>query len=718
VSLRLPGLLAVLCVAAAPPPPAAPPGTAGYWLDGEPADAAETALRTVLLSARGSPLDTAQALSAMSDAHPRTTASGLARIAGGLLLLDAGRAAEAEPFLTHPDVTRTQLKDHVAYGLGRVHEKTGDYNRSAASYRALLEASPMGLRCTALVRGADLQALVGRHEEALGLLNQALTSCPGSEPQALLQLGQAEQKRGDLRAAALAFDRLDRDYPASVQAKAAIPRLRTLARYLPPMTPQERLGRDLKKVLVLFQADRHTEAVRLFRGLLAGRPTGPTADVIHVRLGRALLKLKKPREAQPHLAAVPKGSAVEPEAAYHLADIQAGRLRSPKPFESVADRFIGTSWGEEALLDIAHHYAREGRHDQALPYERRLLKEYPEGRYAERAAWRVGWGELRQGRPVEAAEVLEAASRRWPRGSWTPGYLYWAGRARREAGQEEAARVLLTETVRRYKHIYHGIQARAALRLVLEGASSTHPAPPEGPDVPEPLRTRARQLLLIDRLDEAQEELQYVRENGRAQATLAWIHWRRGRLRPGINTMRRAYPEYLGEGGDRLPEPVWRILFPLAYQEHVAARAAEMGLDPALLAALINQESTFDPMAVSAVGARGLMQIMIPTGRGRARSRGIRFRPEILYDPLVNLDLGARYFRQVLNSFGGRVERALAAYNAGPTRVSAWTAANPRMSPEEFIESIPFPETRTYVMTILSSREHYRRIYGLGTSAP
>ena len=715
MTFRAARVAAALSLLAAAPPE---PPTSGYWLDGEPADAAEGALRGTLLAARGSPLDTAKALEAVTAAHPRTTASGLAQLAAGLLLVDAGKAADAEPHLLHPDVARTQLPDHVAHALGRVYEKTGDFSKAADAYRRLLESAPTALRCVGLVRGGDVQALVGRYDEAVSLMNQALLGCPGDEPQVLLQLAQAHQKRGDLKLAALTFDQLDRDYPTSLQARAAAGRLRALAPHLPPMSPEERLGRDLKKGLVLFQAERHTEAVRLFRALLARRPTGPTADVVRVRLGRALLELKKEKEAQTHLAAVPKGSAVEPEAAYHLARIQARRTRSPRPYEVVADRFPATSWAEEALLDLTHHYARDGRHQQALPYYRRLLTEYPDGRYAERAAWRVGWGDLAEKRPGEAAAVFEAAARKWPRGSWTPGYVYWAGRARREAGQEDAGLALLDETARRYKHLYHGFQARLTLRRVVEGASTTHPAPPEGPDVPEPLRTRARHLILIDRLDEAQEELRQAPGNGRAQATMAWIHSRRGRLRPAINAMRRAYPGYMGEGGDRLPDPVWRILFPVAYREPLEARATEMGLDPALLAALVNQESTYDPAAVSAVGARGLMQLMAPTARSLARARGLRFRTDMLFDPLVNLDLGARYFRQVLNSFGGRVERALAAYNAGPTRVAAWTAANPGMSAEEFIESIPFPETRTYVMTILSSREHYRRIYGLGASAP
>lgn len=715
MSLRALGVAAFLSAAA--PQPVLPPTSAGYWLDGEPTDPAEAALRQVLLAARGSPLDTVKALGEMSAAHPHTVASGLAQLAAGLLLVDAGKGTEAEPFLRHPDVSRTALKDHVAYALGRAYEKSGDYAKAAEAYRTFLDAGPVGLRCTALVRGADLQALVGRYDEAVRQLDQALASCPGSEPQALLQLGIIEARRGDSRAAAVAFDRLDRDYPASVQARAAAPRLRQLSGRL-SMTAQERASRDLKKGLVLLQNDRNAEAARLFRGLLVTSPSGPNADVARVRLGRALLELGKTREAQTILAAIPKGSAVEPEAAYQLARLQSRRVRSPKSYESVADRFPGTSWGEEALLDIAHAYGRDGRPDQALPYYRRLLTEYPDGRYAERSAWRVGWGDYSHKKYTDAAAVLEAAAQKWPRGSYTPGYLYWAGRARQAAGQEDAARALLDQAVRRYKYAYHGLQALATLRRVLEGSSSTHPAPPEGPDVPEPLRTRAHQLLLIDRLDEAQEELKSASDNARAQATIAWIHARRARLRPAINAMRRAFPDFLGEGGDRLPEPVWRVLFPLAYKDELLARARDNGLDPALLAALINQESTFDPAAVSAVGARGLMQLMIPTGRGLARGHIVKFRPDMLYDPLVNLDLGARYFRQVLNGFGGRVERALAAYNAGPTRVGAWTSGNPAMSAEEFIESIPFPETRTYVMTILSSREHYRRIYGLGTTAP
>jgi soluble lytic murein transglycosylase len=182
--------------------------------------------------------------------------------------------------------------------------------------------------------------------------------------------------------------------------------------------------------------------------------------------------------------------------------------------------------------------------------------------------------------------------------------------------------------------------------------------------------------------------------------------------------MKRAYPEYIGEAADQLPQEVLRIIYPLQYRTELETRARSRSLDAALLAALICQESTFDAGARSPVGAHGLMQIMPATGRLIARTLGVRFRPKSLHNPEVSLEFGTAYLRDMIDRYEGRVERALAAYNAGPHRVAAWTATRPEVSAEEFTETIPFTETRGYVMSILSMTERYRQIYGLGASAP
>ena len=384
----------------------------------------------------------------------------------------------------------------------------------------------------------------------------------------------------------------------------------------------------------------------------------------------------------------------------------------------MAALFPGTPWGEEALLGLANHYQKDARDDEALPYFRRLLEAYPSGRYADRAAWRVGWGEYRQGHFEEAAQQFEKAARLQPDGNFTPGMLYWAGRARKELGQLDRARQLLTETVQRYKRVYHGQRAQETLAR-LPGRSGAVPpalrAPAEAPggEIPEPYLTRARQLLLIDRLDAAYDEIKSAPSSPLAQGTLAWIEWRRGRLRPAITAMKRAYPEYMSEAGDALPDDVWRVMYPIQYAEVLRTKALSEGLDPALVAALICQESTFDAGAVSRAGARGLMQVMPPTGRTLARALRVRYSARALHDPNVSLTFGTHYLRTLVDRFGGRVERALAAYNAGPERVEAWTAGRPDMPADEFIESIPFTETRLYVMVVLGGREQYRRIYNL-----
>jgi len=182
--------------------------------------------------------------------------------------------------------------------------------------------------------------------------------------------------------------------------------------------------------------------------------------------------------------------------------------------------------------------------------------------------------------------------------------------------------------------------------------------------------------------------------------------------------MKRAYPEWAGEAGDRLPAEVWRILYPLRFDDQLRAAAEEEGLDAALVAAVILQESSFDPGALSRAGARGLMQVMPATGRTIARAKGQRYKRAALYDPDTSLDFGTHYLRQMSDRFDGDVEKVLAAYNAGPHRVDAWVAERGERSAEEFIEAIPFTETRTYVMIILASREQYRRLYGLGRSVP
>jgi soluble lytic murein transglycosylase len=145
------------------------------------------------------------------------------------------------------------------------------------------------------------------------------------------------------------------------------------------------------------------------------------------------------------------------------------------------------------------------------------------------------------------------------------------------------------------------------------------------------------------------------------------------------------------------------LRFPVSYLNQVQSNAARQDLDPAIIFGLIRQESMLDQHARSAVGARGLMQIMPETGQQIARTLNEPWQAESsLYDPDINIKYGAFYYKQLLSRFNGQFATAMAAYNAGPNRVSKWLPDNKTISADIWIETIPYKETRKYVMSVLS----------------
>ena len=165
------------------------------------------------------------------------------------------------------------------------------------------------------------------------------------------------------------------------------------------------------------------------------------------------------------------------------------------------------------------------------------------------------------------------------------------------------------------------------------------------------------------------------------------------------------------------PVDFWKLAFPLPYRAELERFAKQNGLDPFLVAALIRQESEFNPKAVSPANARGLTQILPSTGRELSRRLKVKpYSTARLFQPAVNLQLGSFYFKSMADSVGGRFEAALAAYNAGLSRARAWSSWGEFREPAEFIETVPFSETRTYIQTVLRNADVYRRLYGGSSS--
>ncbi len=178
-----------------------------------------------------------------------------------------------------------------------------------------------------------------------------------------------------------------------------------------------------------------------------------------------------------------------------------------------------------------------------------------------------------------------------------------------------------------------------------------------------------------------------------------------------LKALKRALPYAASAPIKSIPLAYWRILFPEAWWDTIKTESARNGLDPYLVASLIRQESEFNPSVISYANAYGLMQVEPSTGKTLARQEGISgFDTHQLLNPQMNIRLGTRYLKQLLDRFGGVEEYALAAYNAGESRVVDWQAAGPYHGMDEFVESIPFTQTREYVQAIERNKEIYRSL--------
>jgi soluble lytic murein transglycosylase len=179
-----------------------------------------------------------------------------------------------------------------------------------------------------------------------------------------------------------------------------------------------------------------------------------------------------------------------------------------------------------------------------------------------------------------------------------------------------------------------------------------------------------------------------------------------------LQAMKRSKIPFFSIPVTNVPMAYWKMVFPRPYWEQMESDAQSHGLDPYLVAALIRQESEFNPVAVSRANAYGLMQLLPSVGKSLAKQEGEkRFNTNELLNPDENLRLGTLDLRKSIDRYNGQVEYALAAYNAGDTPVHQWITRGNFKDVAEWVESIPYTETREYVQGILRNREVYRAVY-------
>ncbi len=478
-----------------------------------------------------------------------------------------------------------------------------------------------------------------------------------------------------------------------------------------------------------------SEAAHDYRDLVA-EVSPPERPEVQLALAGALEKSGHSHDARQLLTNMGmQTGATEAERLYLLSETQRSTSDEDavqRTLDELRQFGPASPWLEQALLSAGNMYLLKRDYDRAIDYFRELQQRFPTGARASYAHWKAAWLSFRQGRTDEARKGFEDQLALYPDSAEIPAALYWRARIAEEDNNPAMARAFYQKLSDRFHNYYYAELGRQRLQALPGPPKEESPryalldhVPPlstmgkitagEPPD--DNLRVeRARLLSNGGMADLAVRELQAAASEeggGWAPPEMARVYQDLGRYDRGIEIMKRSTPNYFAVDIPDLPRPYWEALFPKAYWDDLCKYSELNGLDPYLVASLIRQESEFNAQAISRANAVGLMQLLPKTGKTVAKQVKLKgYSAPQLYTPAVNLALGTRYFKDMVDKYNGQFEYALAAYNAGSDRVGDWLGQGHYRDPQEFVESIPFTETREYVQAILRNAHVYRQLYG------
>lgn len=535
---------------------------------------------------------------------------------------------------------------------------------------------------------------------------------------ALYHSALCREKLGDLEGAVNELREIWFSYPTKSvagQAESQLERLRQETTSVPPYTPEELFRRGC----TLYDQRDYRKAEDVFSALSADSLPEKLRGALAFKTAMSQYRLKKNTAAKESFARLASPASPYPEyaveASYWLAQIHdriGENTEAVDTFLELATTHPGSPLADNALFYAALIRKHEGAHRDALALFRKILADYPASSHAPRSLWEAAWSLYLSGDYLQAANTFALLAND---PAWREKALYWQGRSLGYSGSGEAARSVFAVIQREFPTGYY------ALNIEKETGSRhtriPHLEPSLHASLPEPSgMERAQALISLGLHAEARKELAAAkRRNGNSfKGSLAHAG-----LYLAMNDYRSAMGLFTTEALNRDDASVsytWAILYPAGFNDIVSRHTTNVGIDESLTYALIRAESSFSPTVRSPVGALGLMQLMPATAKDTAKGMGEMVSTFQLTNPEVNVRIGTRHLRDLITRFNGNLVSAVAAYNAGSTPVIRWRKNFPTLREDEFIENIPYAETREYVKKVLAAREVYRRLYGLKDS--
>ncbi|MEZ0311126.1 MAG: transglycosylase SLT domain-containing protein [Myxococcota bacterium] len=458
---------------------------------------------------------------------------------------------------------------------------------------------------------------------------------------------------------------------------------------------------------------------------------------------------------------------------YMAADDAEAAVRA---YQELAELYQSRTEGREALYKAGWLAFNAGQYPAAVQLFGRYVERYGRDRQADEAAWYLAWATYRSGNLPATLSALAALRTKFPSSTLVPRTYYWEGRVLTSLGRAAEARSSYETTLAAAPLDYYGVLARQRLgelvsdtrpivdandepllfasldiggfdatpsetaadgRLVAAAPTSAmadRPLAPPGtldsrPDeiIPwgnaafdwqGPTARRMLRLIALHNYDAAADLVMSLpAKAGQEKAAVAYARARLlyalGDYNAGYRVSAIVFRKELAEAPTPTNRALMRIAYPDAHANLVESAAREFSVSPLLVLAIMRQESAFDDRARSAASANGLMQIIPDTATKIAKAlREDGFEGPQVTEKSVNVRFGTWYLGQLMTKFNDNPIMAIASYNAGPIAVAKWVDQKHTLAVDEFVEEIPFRETRGYVRRVISNLAVYSALYG------
>jgi soluble lytic murein transglycosylase len=640
----------------------------------------------------------------------------------GILLVRQGRKEEAIPPLDRAATTYPLLADYALYHLAEAQRQAGRRDLAAEALHRLTDQYRDSVFLERAGRESSRDYLeagdLRQAEEAATKYLAAFSTGPGRN-EVRFALGEILLRSGRTDQAEEAFRRIWIELPGTMESQRAKDLLATIPSAR-PFTSDE----QFQRAMTSYQSGRYALALQELAPFAA--PGNPRESQARLLLGISAFNQRQYPQAVQWLESLKDAPGPDRTEALFWLGRSAGRAgdtaKSTEYLTLVADVAPQTRRAEEALYLLAQAAASEADLARSRAHLARLLQEYPKGAWMDEGLWLQGWlAYKQQDFPTALASwdrlLAESGSR------WRVPALYWRGRAletmKRVSDAVQAYRTILDTAPDQF---YYRLRARERLaglsKKGLPKAAASPSLVTRAGGVSGIHSQKARALRRLGLTDEAAEEWsEQVRTRpddraGLADACDAFLDLERYDKAVWLGN-RILRPLFIQENGQPPIQGFWQCVYPLGYVDVVQQNAKQRGLDSYLVLALIREESAFAPHAVSRAGARGLMQLMPQTADLVARENKLpAVAPNALDAPEVNIRLGAIHLADLLRDYNANLSLSLASYNAGKQAVQRWLQRFGFADEVEFIEDIPYAETRNYVKRILGNYERYTSLYG------